>query len=87
MKLLKWLLKITKPSLNKPVINNNLSFKEKMKQDIIPKAWRMVKKEKEHLNWLVNNNASKDIIETSQYHLNRLRQRHKEYIKYVENLS
>ena len=68
-------------------VSGSLSFKEQMKQDIIPFVERMIEKEKEHLNWLIDNNAVKDIIETSQRYLSHFRQRHKEYIEYVDGLS
>ena len=64
-----------------------LSFKEKMNQDVIPGILRMAKKEKEHLDWLISNNAPKDMIETSQNYLRRFRQTYKEYVKYVNRLS
>ena len=65
------------PALNKSVVSGSLSFKEQMKLDIIPRVWQMA--EKEHLNWLIDNNAPKDMIETSQRYLSHFRQRHKEY--------
>lgn len=68
-------------------VSGRLSFKEQMKQDIIPFVERMIEKEKEHLNWLIDNNAPKDIIETSQRYLSHFRQRHKEYIEYADGLS
>lgn len=71
----------------RPVVNGSLSFKEQMKQDIIPRIWQMAEKEKEHLNWLIDNNAPKDMIERSQNSLGHFRQRHKEYIEYAEGLS
>jgi hypothetical protein len=52
-------------SNNYSVVSGSLSFKEQMKQDIIPRVWQMAEKEKEHLNWLIDNNAPKDMIETS----------------------
>ena len=54
-----------------------------MKKDIIPRVWQMVENEKEHLNWLIDNNAPKEMIETSRNHLNHFRQRYKEYVDYV----
>jgi len=57
----------------------------KMKQDIIPRVWKMAEKEKEHLNWLIDNNAPKEIIETSRKRLSYFRRRHKEYNDYVAN--
>ena len=65
------------------VVSSSLSFKEQMKQDIIPKVWQMAEKEKEHLNWLIYNNAPKEMIEKSRKYLSHFRQRHKEYIDYV----
>ena len=83
MKLLKWLFGNRKPALQQPVVSGSLSFKEQMKQDIIPRVWQMAEKEKEHLNWLIDNNAPKDMIETSQRYLSHIRQRYKEYIEYA----
>jgi len=60
---------------------------EQMKQDIIPRVWQMAEKEKEHLKWLIDNNAPKEMIEKSQRYLSHFRQRHKEYIEYAEGLS
>jgi len=86
MKLLKWLFGNKKTALNKPVVSGSLSFKEQLKQDIIPRIWQMAEKEKEHLNWLIDNNAPKDMIETSRLYLTHFRQRHKEYIEYADGL-
>ena len=86
MKLLKWLFGSRKPALNKPVVSGSLSFKEQMKQDIIPRVWQMAEKEKEHLNWLIDNNAPNEMIETSRKYLSHFRQRHKEYIEYADGL-
>ena len=87
MKLLKWLFWSRKPELNKPVVIGSLSFNEQMKQDIIPRVWQMAEKEKEHLNWLIDNNAPKDMIETSQHYLSHFIQRHKEYIEYADGFK
>ena len=76
----------TIPTLSQATVSGSLSFKEKMKQDIIPKVWQMAEKEKDHLNWLIDNNAPKDMIETSRRCLNNFRQRHKEYIEYADGL-
>ena len=73
-------------ALRQPPVSGSLSFKEKMKQDIIPRVWQMAEKEKDHLNWLIDNNAPKDMIETSRRCLNNFRQRHKEYIEYADGL-
>ena len=87
MKLLKWLFGSRKPALNKPVVSGSISFKEQMKQDIIPRVWQMAEKEKNHLNWLIDNNAPKDMIAASKRYLSHFRQMHKEYIEYAEDLS
>ena len=76
----------TIPTLSQATVRGSLSFKEKMKQDIIPRVWQMAEKEKDHLNWLIDNNAPKDMIETSRRCLNNFRQRHKEYIEYADGL-
>ena len=65
------------------VVSSSLSFKEQMEQDIIPRVWQMAEKEKEHLNWLIDNKAPKEMIEKSRKYLSHFRQRHKEYIDYV----
>jgi len=65
------------------VVSSSLSFKEQMEQDIIPRVWQMAEKEKEHLNWLIDNNAPQEMIETSRNYLSHFRQRHKEYNDYV----
>jgi hypothetical protein len=75
-----------KPLLRVGAVSGSLSFKEQIKQDIIPIIWQMAEKEKDHLNWLINNNAPKDMIETSQRYLSHFRQRHKEYIDYADGL-
>lgn len=67
----------------KSVIRSSPSFKEQLKQDIIPAIWEMAETEKEHLNWLIDNNAPKEMVETSRKYLSHYRQRHKEYIDYV----
>ena len=74
-------------ALRQPPVSGSLSFKEQMKQDIILRVWQMAEKEKEHLNWLIDNNAPKDMIETSQRYLSHFRQRHKEYIEYAEGFT
>ena len=76
----------TIPTLSQATVSGSLSFKEKMKQDIIPRVWQMAEKEKDHLNWLIDNNAPKDMIETSRRYLNNFRQRHKEYIENADGL-
>ena len=61
-----------------------LGFSHKTSKLVIVTS--MAEKEKEHLNWLIDNNAPKYMIETSQRYLSHFRQRHKEYIEYVEGL-
>jgi len=75
------------PQVLEHSVSGSLSFKDQMKQDIIPRVWQMAEKEKEHLNWLIDNNAPKEMIETSQKYLSHFRQRHKEYIEYADGLS
>lgn len=74
------------PHLHKTDVSSSVSFKEKMKQDIIPFVERMIEKEKEHLYWLESKNAPKEFIERSEWHLSHFRQRHKEYIEYADGL-
>lgn len=83
------LLKLTKQHqshLQQANVSESLSFKEQMKQNIIPKVWQMAEKEKEHLIWLKDNNVPKYMIEKSQCYLSYFRQRHKEYIEYADGL-
>lgn len=87
MNLLKMLFGSRKPALNKPVVSGSLSFKEQMVNDIIPFVERQIEKEKNHLYWLEKNNAPKEFIERSKWHLNQFRYRHKEYIEYADGLS
>ena len=77
---------VTNPTSCQTAVSGSLSFKEQMRQDIIPRVWQMAEKEKEHLNWLIDNNAPKDMIETSQRYLSHFRKRHKEYIEYADDL-
>lgn len=58
-----------------------------MKQDLITRVWKMAEKEKEHLGWLIDNNAPNEMINKSSSSLSHLRQRHKEYNDYVANLD
>jgi len=74
------------PASCQTAVSGSLSFKEQMKQDIIPRVWQMAEKEKEHLNWLIDNNEPKDMVETSQHYFSHFRQRHKEYIEYADSL-
>lgn len=75
-----------KPLLNIADVSGSLSFKEQMKQNIIPFVERMIEKEKQHLYWLESKNAPKEFIEKSKWYLNHFRQRHKEYIEYADGL-
>ena len=68
-------------------VSNCLSFKQQMKQDLIPRVWEMAEKEKEHLGWLIDNDAPTEMINKSSSSLSHLRQRHKEYNNYVANLD
>lgn len=82
-----WIKKLSSKKTEKQraisVVSSTLSFKEQMKQDIIPRVWQMTEKEKEHLNWLIDNNAPQEMIEKSRNYLSHFRQRHKEYNDYV----
>jgi len=73
--------------IDKQEVINNLSFKEKMVQDFIPRVLQMVKKEEEHLKWLKDNDADADIIETSRKSLLHFQQRYNEYNEYVATLD
>jgi hypothetical protein len=75
------------PRFRQTCVSGSLSFKEQMVNDIIPFVERMIEKEKNHLYWLEKNNAPKEFIERSKWHLNQFRYRHKEYIEYAEGLS
>jgi CTP:phosphocholine cytidylyltransferase-like protein len=78
--------KVTTPASCQTAVSGSISFKEQMKQDIIPFVERMIEKEKQHLYWLERKNAPKEFIERSKLHLNHFRQRHKEYIEYADGL-
>ena len=78
---------IANEPLNLHSVSNCLSFKEQMNQDLIPRVWKMVEKEKEHLGWLIDNDAPTEMINMSSSPLSHLRQRHKEYNDYVANLN
>lgn len=73
--------------IDTPKVINNLSFKEKMKQDFIPRVLQMAKQEEKHLKWLENNHADSDIIETSRKSSLHFQQRYKEYNEYVATLD
>jgi len=75
------------PKNSERVIDSNLTFKEKMRQNIIPWVWQMAKKEKEHLIWLMDNNAPQEMIEDSQKYLDHYRQRHREYNEYITTIN
>ena len=75
------------PASCQAAVSGSLSFKEQMVNEIIPFVERMIEKEKNHLDWLEKNNAPKEFIERSKWHLNQFRYRHKEYIEYAEGLS
>jgi hypothetical protein len=60
-------------------------IKEKMKQEFIPRIYQMCEKEKEHLNWLIDNNATQELIDESRNYLKHLKQRYKEYNDYVKD--
>lgn len=62
-----------------------LSFKEQLKT-IIPRIHVMAEKEQEHLDWLIENNAPKEIVENSRQHLRHYRQRFEEYTNYANKL-
>lgn len=79
--------KLRQPALKQCNVSGSLSFKEQMKQDIIPFVERMIEKEKQHLYWLEGKNAPKEFIEKSKLYLNHFRQRHKEYIEYADSVS
>ena len=87
----KRLVELLKPNkLRRPALHNvrgSLSFKEQIKQGIIPFVETMIEKEKEHLYWLESKKAPKEFIKRSKWHLNHFRQRHKEYIEYANSLS
>jgi|688.fasta_scaffold913209_2 hypothetical protein len=75
------------PRLCQTCVVDSLSFKERMVNDIIPFVEIIIEKEKNLLHWLESKNAPKELIESSKWHLDHFRQRHKEYIEYAEGLS
>lgn len=70
----------------KPVVDNSLTFKERLVNDMIPFIEGMIEKEKNHLDWLESKNADKKFIKRSKRDLDHLRQRHREYVEYAEGL-
>lgn len=79
-----WIKKIFEKKESETHVDSvTLSFKEEIEQNIIPRIWQMAENEKEHLNWLIDNNAPSEMIETSRQYLNHFKQRHQEYIDYV----
>ena len=64
----------------------NKSFKEQMVNEIIPLVEEMVEKEKNHLQWLIDNKASKEMIQKSQRYYNRYQKGLNDYVKYTESL-
>ena len=60
----------------------NESFKEKLINDFIPRIEKMQEKEKDHLRWLIDNDAPKDFIQLSQEYYNHFTKRLNEYKEY-----
>ena len=60
------------------------SFKKSMIIDFIPFIENLIIKEENHLSWLKKKNAQNEFIIASTNNLNHLKQRHKEYIEYVQ---
>ena len=63
----------------------SLSFKEQLKA-IIPRIHVMMEKEQDHLDWLIESNAPKEMVENSREWLRHYRQRHEEYTNYANKL-
>jgi hypothetical protein len=61
----------------------NLSFKEKMLNDIIPFVEKLIERESSHLYQLERKKAPTDLIEKSKKYLSHYRQKHKEYVEFV----
>lgn len=86
-----WIKKLFSKKVEKQysinTINNNLSIKEQMKSDLIPRIWKMIEKEEQHFNWLKDNNADDDMVKNSEKYLNFYRKRYKEYNEYVAKID
>jgi hypothetical protein len=73
-------------TIGKPNVSGSPSFKDQLINDFIPRIEAMAKKEKEHLKWLVDQNAPTNFIQFSQKYYNNFTQRIKEYQEYAERL-
>jgi uncharacterized protein (DUF2164 family) len=60
-----------------------ISFKEKLIADIIPRIEKMMQKEKEHMIWLIDNSAPIEFIQLSQTYYDHFVERVQQYKKYA----
>lgn len=70
----------------KEKVENDKSFKELLIDDIIPMVEKMKDKERSHLQWLNDNSAPIDFIQTSRKYYMYYEQRLKEYQEYLKKL-
>lgn len=66
---------------------NIQTFEEQMRDDFIPRVWKMAENERQHLNWLIENNASPEMIQRSREYLDHFIQRHKDYSDYIQKIN
>ena len=65
---------------------SSADFKSLLKTNIIPRTELMEKKEREHLHWLIDNNAPTEFVATAQKCLFHYAERIKEYNEYYNKL-
>ncbi len=61
-----------------------MTFKDEMEKSIIPHVLKLAEKEKNHLNWLIENNAPEDLIDSSRNYLIHYLSRYEEYKRYIK---
>lgn len=75
--------------IKKHVNKTNLTFKQEMEMDFIPRIAEMIEKERTHLNYLKSQPKNEIIggfIQKSNQCLSHLQKRYKEYVEYAKNL-
>jgi len=63
----------------------NVAFKQKLKDDIIPRLEELVIKEKEYLDSLISNDSCLGSVELSKQYHSHYTQRLKEYKEYIKS--
>lgn len=59
------------------------NFKNRIKKDILPFIDKMIQKEKNHLEWLIFNDAPENFINESSKSLEKINNTKYNYIKYL----